>query len=67
MYLLGAKRIPKHSPDFIGIGDEREAIACAHDAIEIWLETPGALEWLFNMMKKTMDRQQAGPAAQTSR
>jgi len=52
LYLLGFKKIPKHAPDFIGIGDESEAMAYAYDAIEIWLKTPGALEWLISSVKE---------------
>lgn len=52
LYLLGIKKIPKDAPEFIGIGDESEAKAYAGDAIEIWLKTPGALEWLASNVKQ---------------
>ena len=45
-YLLGKKRLPRHLPEYVGIGDEPEAIAYAADALEIWQKTPGALNWL---------------------
>ncbi len=45
-YLLGRKRLPKQSPDRIGIGDESEAIAIAEEQGTAWRKTPGALAWL---------------------
>jgi tetratricopeptide (TPR) repeat protein len=45
-YLLGRKRLPSRQPEYIGIGDEREAVSYAADAVEAWRKTPGALEWL---------------------
>lgn len=52
LYLLGIKKITQDSPAFIGIGDESEAVAYAYDAVEIWLKTPGALEWLISSVKQ---------------
>jgi len=46
LYLLGKKRLPRHLPEYVGIGDENEAIAYVADALEIWQKTPGALNWL---------------------
>lgn len=45
-YLLGRKRVPHHKPDYIGIGDDREAAAYAGDFLSHWRRTPGAVEWL---------------------
>lgn len=45
-YLLGEKRLPRHLPDYIGFGDENEAVAYAAEAIEAWQKTEGSLEWL---------------------
>lgn len=45
-YLLGRKRLPRHLPFYIGIGDENEAIDYAAATIPIWQKTEGALEWL---------------------
>jgi tetratricopeptide (TPR) repeat protein len=45
-YLIGQKRIPNHLPDYIGIGDENEAISYASDHLNHWRRTPGAIEWL---------------------
>jgi len=46
LYLLQKKRLPRHLPDYVGIGDEPEAVAYAAEALEIWLKTPSALDWL---------------------
>jgi len=45
-YLLGKKKIPQELPEYIGWGDESEAFAYAAEAINLWQETEGALEWL---------------------
>jgi tetratricopeptide (TPR) repeat protein len=55
-YLMGEKRIPHALPQTIGFGDEHEAIAYAHDHINNWRRTAGALDWL----KSQMARQPAG-------
>ncbi len=45
-YLLGSHKIPKRMPEYISIGDEREAISYAAANVAGWAKTPGALEWL---------------------
>jgi tetratricopeptide (TPR) repeat protein len=45
-YLLGRKRLPKRLPEYIGFGDESEAVDYVMDAISAWQKTAGALEWL---------------------
>jgi tetratricopeptide (TPR) repeat protein len=45
-YLTGKKKLPKESPEYITMGGEDEAVACAQDLIDAWRGTPGALEWL---------------------
>jgi len=45
-YLLGKKRLPVRLPGYVGLGDETEAMAYAVEAIKVWNETEGALEWL---------------------
>jgi hypothetical protein len=45
-YLTGKKRIPTSLPPLIGMGDEEEAIAYAHEHLNHWRRTPGAIEWL---------------------
>lgn len=48
-YLLGRKRLPQRLPEFIGMGDENEAIEYAAHGIDAWRKTSGALEWLAKM------------------
>ena len=45
-YLLGKKQLPKRLPDYVGLGDEREAVSCAAEYRKVWRRTSGALEWL---------------------
>lgn len=49
-YLLGMKRLPRNLPDYIGFGDENEAIEYVVNAIEAWQKTEGALEWLLEYL-----------------
>jgi tetratricopeptide (TPR) repeat protein len=54
-YLLGKKRLPKRLPEYIGFGDENEAIAYAAEAMKVWQKTEGALEWLrINLSLKSV-------------
>lgn len=45
-YLLGKKRLPRQLPDYIGMGDDNEAVAYASSAIAGWKRAAGALAWL---------------------
>ena len=45
-YLLAEKRIPHALPQLVGFGDENEAVAYAHEHINNWRRTAGALDWL---------------------
>ena len=49
-YLLGRKRLPKRLPEYIGFGDESEAVDYVIDAIPAWQKTAGALEWLASQL-----------------
>jgi tetratricopeptide (TPR) repeat protein len=61
-YLTGQKRIPNRRPDYMGMGDEREAIWYASEHLNYWRRTPGAVEWLTEKVnarpipKKTIQR-----------
>lgn len=50
LYLMGGKKLPSHPPAYIGRGDENEAVAYLFEAIEDWVVTPGAPEWLVETM-----------------
>lgn len=45
-FLLGRKAIPRQLPEYIGFGDESEAVSYAAHSISGWRQTPGALAWL---------------------
>jgi len=45
-YLLGWKKLPRYLPEYLGFGDENEAICYAADFIECWRQIPGAIAWL---------------------
>jgi tetratricopeptide (TPR) repeat protein len=62
-YLLAEKRIPHALPQMIGFGDENEAVAYAHEHLNNWRRTTGALDWL----KSHMARKPAGTRKRTVR
>ena len=45
-YLLGRRRLPHALPDYIGFGDENEAVAYMAESGTVWLDTSGAMEWV---------------------
>lgn len=46
VFLTGKKRLPKQPPQYVGFGDENEAVAYVMDSIAVWAETEGAIDWL---------------------
>jgi len=49
-YLLSQKKLPEWLPEYIGIGDESEAISYAADSAILWITTVGAIEWLVSRL-----------------
>ena len=45
-FLLGDKKLPARLPDYIGFGDENEAVTYAAENMAGWRKTDGALDWL---------------------
>ncbi|MEW5841710.1 MAG: hypothetical protein AB1775_00450 [Bacteroidota bacterium] len=52
LYLFGIKEMPKILPDFIGIGDDNEAIEYADVAFEVWGSNESAYHWFAGLYKK---------------
>lgn len=48
IYFLSIKKMPSRPPEFIGLGDDSEAVMYVAENAEIWLETPGALQWFVD-------------------
>ncbi len=46
LYILGLAPPPREAPDFVGIGDEAEAIDYAMTAHRSWAHQPEAADWL---------------------
>ncbi len=53
--LLGNKKMPKQHPDYIGVGDENEAVAYVFGNFSVWEETSGAFEWLYQFLKNRQE------------
>lgn len=51
-YMLGFKKLPKEPPQFIGRGDEDEAVAYVFDAWKVWKNTKNAFDWLYEFKQK---------------
>ncbi len=51
-YLLGRKRLPTQHPSTISFGNEDEAVDYVADALRFWYDTPGALDWLRDMVER---------------
>jgi tetratricopeptide (TPR) repeat protein len=49
-FLLGKKKPPRQMPAFISPGQESEAIDYIMDAIVPWQQTPGARDWLMEIL-----------------
>ena len=49
-YLLSQKKLPEWLPEYIGFGDENEAISYAVDGAILWVTTEGAIEWLVSRL-----------------
>lgn len=52
-YLLGKQRLPGQLPEFVGLGDENEAIDYAASAMQVWGGTEGALAWLEDTTRQS--------------
>ncbi len=50
LYLSGVKKMPRRLPEYVGMGDENEAIAYVAESAESWLTTPGAVEWFVRVL-----------------
>jgi tetratricopeptide (TPR) repeat protein len=59
LYLLGKKRFPVRTPEYMSIGDDTEAVVYALENGRAWKETPGAFMWM-NRVHATYRRRPAG-------
>jgi len=60
-YLTGQKRVPNRLPDYIGMGDENEAVAYAADHLNHWRRTEGAVNWLKEQLAAKPAASKPGP------
>jgi len=51
-YMLGMKKMPDELPQYIGRGDENEAISYVNGSWTIWDKTEGAFDWLYDFKQK---------------
>lgn len=49
-YLVGRKALPKQEPDFIGLGDDDEAVAYLFGARDAWHAVEGATSWVATVL-----------------
>lgn len=55
-YLFGLNELPKEMPEYVGVGDENEAIVYVTDAMELWANNMKATKWFVNEFKNMEDR-----------
>ncbi len=55
LYLFGLRDLPDKMPDYIGFGDENEAISYVDEAMELWAENKKAVQWFANLYRKMKD------------
>ncbi len=53
-YMLGIKKMPNEQPQYIGRGDENEAISYVNDSWTIWDNTEGTFDWLYDFKQKRL-------------
>lgn len=53
-YMLGMKKMPDEQPQYIGRGDENEAISYVNGSWTIWDKTDGAFDWLYDFKQKRL-------------
>ncbi|MFA5269917.1 MAG: tetratricopeptide repeat protein [Methanoregula sp.] len=64
LYLLGKKRLPERLPDYMGFGDDNEAVAYMADNARVWLNTQGAVMWM-RRIHATFHRKPSGKKARS--
>ena len=53
-YLLGIKKLPEERPQYVGTGDESEAISYVFDALPAWTQSEDTFMWLLEFKQKSM-------------
>lgn len=53
-YMLGIKKMPNEQPQYIGRGDENEAISYVNGSWTIWEKTEGAFDYLYDFKQKRL-------------
>jgi tetratricopeptide (TPR) repeat protein len=53
-YLLGLKKMPDELPEYIGRGDENEAVSYVYGSWQIWDNTEGAFDWLYEFKQNRL-------------
>ncbi len=51
-YIFGFRDMPDEMPEYVGFGDENEAIDYAEQAFELWAKNDKAAKWFANLFKK---------------
>lgn len=62
VFLLGVKPFPTNTPGYDRLGDEHEAVVYLREAVDAWLETPGAVEWLADVVRRSPSTAAVDPA-----
>ena len=55
LYLFGLIDMPDELPEYVGVGDENEAISYVYDAAELWVKNKKAMMWFISIHRKMKD------------
>ncbi|MCF7807104.1 MAG: tetratricopeptide repeat protein [Candidatus Marinimicrobia bacterium] len=53
-YMLGFKKMPDEQPQYIGWGDENEAVSYVYGSWTIWDKAEGAFDWLYEFKQNRL-------------
>jgi len=57
-YLFGLREMPEELPDYVGMGDEREAVSYVAEAITNWIDTDGAVDWFAELIDRLAQQEE---------
>ena len=66
-YLFGLRELPEELPDYVGMGDESEAVEYVMEAITTWIDTAGALDWFAALIDRLAEQEERQARARKRR
>ncbi|MHB8646158.1 MAG: hypothetical protein ACYDAR_10265 [Thermomicrobiales bacterium] len=57
-YLFGLRELPEELPEYVGMGDENEAVEYVLGAITTWIDTEGAIDWFAALLDRLAEQEE---------